>query len=154
MQYWLMKSEPTEFSIDTLAKRKKTFWDGIRNYQVRNMIRDEMHIGDRALFYHSSTASLGVAGIMEIIGNAKPDPTQFDSKSKYYDKSSNQDSPRWFGVEVSFVEKFSRLVTLSELRKVASFSNAPLIKKGNRLSVMKLTKTEFNTVVLLSKKSL
>ena len=117
MRYWLMKSEPDEFSIDDLAaaRNKTTPWFGVRNYQARNFMRDQMRLGDRAFFYHSSCPEPGIAGIVEVSAQAYPDATQFDRKSPYFDPKSVRDAPRWVNVDVKFVEK-SRLVSLAELR--------------------------------------
>lgn len=151
MKYWLMKSEPKEFSIDMLKQKKRTFWDGIRNYQVRNMLRDDFKKGDKALFYHSNAGvETGVVGVMEIAGEAYPDHTQFDQESKYYDPKSTQENPRWLGVDVQFVEKLPCLVTLAGLKEEKSLSGLPLVKKGNRLSIMPLTKAQFEKIVKMS----
>jgi predicted RNA-binding protein with PUA-like domain len=153
MKYWLMKSEPEEFSIDDLRQKRRAFWDGIRNYQVRNMLRDDFKKGDVALLYHSSAgAETGVVGVMEVVSDAYFDPTQFDSKSKYYDEKSTKQNPRWFGVEVQFIEKLPRLVSLTELRREKSLVESPLVKKGNRLSVIEITKGPFERIVMMSKK--
>ena len=148
MNYWLMKSEPSEFSIDDLQEVRRERWDGIRNYQVRNMLRDEMRQGDVALFYHSNAGKeTGVVGIMEIAGDAYPDPTQFDSKSVYYDSSSSTQNPRWLCVDVTFKKKLIRPVFLINLKQIKEMSASPLIKKGNRLSVVELSKKQFDAIV-------
>lgn len=153
MNYWLMKSEPSEFSIDDLTRRKRAFWDGIRNYQVRNMLRDDFKKGDVALFYHSNAGSeIGVIGVMEVVSEAYPDPTQFDPKSKYYDAKSTKENLRWLGVDVQFIEKLPRLVTLAELKAERSLAQLPLVRKGNRLSVMQITKKQFEKIIRMSKK--
>lgn len=141
--YWIMKSEPEEFSIDDLKKKDVSIWDGIRNYQVRNMIRDVMKVGDRAFFYHSNSKEIGIVGEMEVVKSAYPDPTQFSAKSKYFDKGSKEDNPRWLSVDVQFVEKFPRLLTLAEIKLNPVFENLPLVKKGNRLSIMPITKDHY-----------
>jgi len=144
MKYWLMKSEPKEYSIDDLMRDRIQFWGDIRNYQVRNMLRDEFGKGDLALFYHSSAGKeTGVVGLMEVVGEAYPDPAQFASKNKYYDPKSQKDNPRWLGVEVRFKQKFQRLVSLSELRTEEKLSSMRLLQKGNRLSILAVTPTEF-----------
>ena len=145
-KYWLMKSEPEEFGIPHLERLGESFWDGVRNYQVRNMFRDEMRVGDRALFYHSSTKDIGVVGEMEIVKVAQVDPTQFDSRSKYYDPKATKDNPRWIGPVVRFISKFPRLVTLDEIRVNPIFSTLPLVKKGNRLSVVRLSKKQYQAL--------
>lgn len=150
-KYWLMKSEPSEYSIDNLKADKTEFWYGIRNYQVRNMLRDDMKVGDLALFYHSNAdKETGVVGVMKITKKALPDATQFDSKSKYFDIKSKLEMPRWLGVEVKFVKKLSRLVALSELKANNFFADLPLIKKGNRLSIMPISAKHFNKIIQLA----
>lgn len=152
MQYWLMKSEPSEFSIDDLKRKKRSLWDGIRNYQVRNMLRDEMEVGDQAFFYHSNAGGeTGIVGVMKIAKKAYPDPTQFDQESKYYDLKSDPNQPRWLGVDVQFVEKLPCLISLTELKKEEKLSTLPLVKRGNRLSVMKLTEHEFAFILNMAK---
>lgn len=153
MKYWLMKSEPDCYSIDSLKKDKRTPWDGVRNYQVRNMFRDEMEVGDWALFYHSNAGKeTGVAGEMKIVSKAKVDLTQFDKKDEHYDPKSNKDNPRWFCPDVGFVSKLPRVVTLEEIKQLKEFSDSKLIQKGNRLSVVPLTKKQYEKVLAVSKK--
>lgn len=147
-----MKSEPSEFSIDDLAKRKEEFWDGVRNYQVRNMFRDEFTIGDKALFYHSSTKEIGVVGEMEVSKETMVDKTQFDENNKHYDSKSTKNNPRWLGSTVKFVSKFNRTVTLEELKANSIFSDLALVKKGNRLSVMPISKKHYDAIVKLGNK--
>jgi predicted RNA-binding protein with PUA-like domain len=139
MSHWLMKSEPSVFGIDDLAARpKKTEpWDGVRNYQARNMMRDDMRKGDLAFFYHSNCEPPGIVGVMEVVREGYPDPTQFDPASKYHDPKSNPDDPRWYLVDVRLKRKFRRMVTLAELREhAAELGDFALLRKGNRLSVM------------------
>lgn len=151
MKYWLMKSEPEEFSIDDLKRIKREVWFGIRNYQVRNMLRDEMSKGDVALFYHSNAGLMtGVVGIMEIVKEAYPDPTQFDENNKYFDFKSNPDNPRWLCVDVKFINKLPHLLTLQEIKLNRAFSNMPLVRKGNRLSVMPIKKKHFDKIIRLA----
>lgn len=138
-----MKSEPDAFSIDNLKQAKTQFWDGVRNYQVRNMFRDEMKVGDRAFFYHSSCKEIGIVGEMEVIKAAEVDPTQFDPKSDYFDPSSKNDAPRWLGPTVKFVEKFKRILTLEEIKKQPRLQKLMIVEKGNRLSVTKISKAEY-----------
>ncbi len=148
-----MKSEPDEFSIADLSQKGTAFWDGVRNYQVRNLFRDTMSIGDKALFYHSNAGpKTGVVGVMEIVSNAYPDHTQFVSKSKYYDKKSSPEHPRWLGVEVRFVKKLP-LVTLARLKSLEALIDSLLIKRGTRLSVLPLTKRQFHAIISLSEAS-
>lgn len=150
-----MKTEPSEFSLADLTRKKRTFWDGIRNYQVRNMLRDEMKVGDRALMYHSNAKQeTGAVGIMDVVQAATPDPTQFEPESKYFDATANKKEPRWLGITVALVAALPRLVTLTTLRADKIFANSPLVKKGNRLSVIKLTELEFKRVVFLSQQEL
>ena len=136
MRYWLMKSEPDEFSIDDLARapRRGSAWFGVRNYQARNFMRDQMQIGDQVLFYHSSCAEPGIAGVAEVCAKAYPDKTQFDPKSKYYDAKATRDKPRWVCVDVRFIKK-TRPVGLSELRRHKELAGMRLLARGNRLSI-------------------
>jgi len=148
MKYWLMKCEPHEYSIDDLEKDGVEKWTGIRNYQVRNMFRDEFKVGDLALFYHSNAGKeIGVVGIMEVCKEAYPDPLQFDKKSAHPDPKSDLANPRWLTVDVKFIGKFPRTLTLSEIKSDSKLANLHLVQKGNRLSVMPLLKTEFNYLV-------
>jgi len=150
MNYWLMKSEPQVFSIDDLKLRRVEPWEGIRNYQVRNMLRDEMHKGDLALFYHSSCPEPGIAGIMEIATAARPDPTAFDPGSNYFDARSDPDQPRWFLVDVKFRRKLKRIITLAELRSHRELRAMKLLQKGNRLSVTPLSREEWDFILGLA----
>lgn len=140
MKYWLMKSEPESFSIEDLARapRKTTCWDGVRNYQARNMLRDEMKRGDRAFFYHSSCESPGIVGIVEIVREGYPDHTAFDPVDHHFDPKSDPAAPRWFMVDVKLVEKFPRALSLRELKQHAGdeLAGFQLLARGNRLSVM------------------
>jgi predicted RNA-binding protein with PUA-like domain len=150
-KYWIMKSEPNEFSIDDLERVGQYFWDGVRNYQVRNMFRDVMKVGDLALFYHSSCEDVGVVGEMEISEAPQTDPSQFNKKSKYYDAKSTKEDPRWLGPTVLFKKKFKRLVSLSEIKLNPIFATLPLVKKGNRLSCFPITKEHFDALSKLAK---
>lgn len=138
MQYWLMKSEPDTFGIDDLAARPKAteHWDGVRNYQARNMMRDQMKVGDQVLFYHSACKTPGVAGLAEVVREGYPDFTARDPESKYYDPKASEDNPRWYMVDVRFVRKLKRLIPLSELKANPQLEDMPLLKRGNRLSIM------------------
>jgi predicted RNA-binding protein with PUA-like domain len=135
MNYWLMKSEPDVYSISNLEQDQQDIWDGIRNYQARNFLR-QMQVGDLAFFYHSNTKIPGISGVMKIIESNVVDPTQFDPNSKYYDPKSTLESPRWQTVTVQFVEKFSELISLNKLKQEFSDDDFLVVKKGNRLSVM------------------
>lgn len=148
--YWLMKSEPDVFSIDHLRKKKTATWDGVRNYQVRNLMRDRMRVGDRALFYHSSCTDVGVAGEMEVVSEAFPDPLQFDVKSEYYDQKSTKANPRWVAVKVQYVQTFMRLVPLSELRAEAALTGMRILERGNRLSITPVTEAEYTHILTLA----
>lgn len=148
-RYWLMKSEPSEFGIRDLKQKKKARWDGIRNYQVRNMLRDDMHVGDMALFYHSNADQIGVVGEMRIIQAAYTDPTQFDPKNAHFDPQSQAKNPRWLAVNVQFVAEFPRVVTLGEIKLDPTFKNLSLVQKGNRLSVMPLSPTHYERLAAL-----
>ena len=147
MNFWLMKSEPDEFSIDDLAKAPKqtTPWFGVRNYQARNFMRDDMRVGDRAFFYHSSCPEPGIAGIVEVSKLAYPDATQFDPKSEYYDSKSTRDAPRWFNVDVKLVRK-TRLVTVPMLRETPGLAEMVTLRRGNRLSITPVTAAEWKIV--------
>lgn len=149
MRYWLMKSEPSEFSIHDLERKGTALWDGIRNYQVRNLIRDDMRVGYRALFYHSSCADVGVVGEMEIAGLPEPDRTQFDPQSKYYDPKSPIDSPRWLAIPVRHVATWGRVVRLSELRAEPELEHLTILRPGNRLSITEVTKGEYEKICAL-----
>ncbi len=146
MRYWLMKSEPEVFSIDDLAKKKTSLWDGVRNYQARNFMTQEMKPGDPVLFYHSNAEPPGVAGLATVAGPALPDPQQFDKKSEYFDPKATKENPRWHCVTVGFVEKFPRVVALEELKAAPALKDMMVIKKGQRLSIQPVTKKEFETV--------
>ncbi len=151
MPYWLMKSEPSAFSVDDLARRpgRTEPWDGVRNYQARNMIRDQMRVGDLAFFYHSSCEEPGIVGVMEIASPAYPDPTAFDPGHQHYDPESKADAPRWHLVEVRLQRKLKRLISLTELKRHAALSALPLLQRGNRLSVMPVAKTHWDFILAL-----
>jgi len=151
MRYWLMKSEPDEFSIDDLAAapRKSTAWFGVRNYQARNFMRDEMKLGDLAFFYHSSCPQPGIAGIVRISKSAYPDASQFDQKSPYFDPGATRAAPRWLNVEVTLVEK-TRLIALSELRDTPALQTMRILQRGNRLSITPVTAQEWKIVKRLA----
>jgi predicted RNA-binding protein with PUA-like domain len=148
-KYWLMKSEPDVFSIEALEKKKSEGWDGVRNYQARNFMR-EMREGDLVLFYHSNAKPSGVAGVATIVGEARPDPTQFDPKSDYYDAGSTREEPRWDLVEVGFVEKFEDVIPLETLKADAKLEGMLVTRKGSRLSVTPVEKAHFERVLKLA----
>ncbi|MGH8504331.1 MAG: EVE domain-containing protein [Stenotrophobium sp.] len=152
MAYWLMKSEPESFSIDALAQRPNQTepWDGVRNYQVRNMMRDQMKPGDLAMFYHSSCDEPGIYGLMTIVSNAYPDPTQFDKKHHHYDPGSKPEEPRWLLVDVKYQRKLKRPVLLSELRAhEAKLKGLLVLAKGSRLSVQPVQKAHWDFILAL-----
>jgi predicted RNA-binding protein with PUA-like domain len=150
MQFWLMKSEPSECSIDTLAEApaQSVPWVGVRNHQARNYMRDQMHIGDGVLFYHSSCPEPGVAGLAEVASGAYPDATQFDPNSVYFDAKVPRDSPRWMNVDVRLVRK-TRLLSLREMRVSPTLATMLVLKRGNRLSITPVTAQEWRAVVKL-----
>ncbi len=147
MAYWLMKSEPDAYGIDDLKRDKREPWDGIRNYQARNMMRDDMKIGDKVFFYHSSCEVPGVVGVMKVASKAYPDPTQFDPDSRYYDPKSNPDDPRWCLVDVQFVKKLKRMISLSDIKAHPGLDDMILVRKGNRLSIMPVTEEHWNLIL-------
>jgi len=152
MNYWLMKSEPDAFSIDDLFNMPKQteHWDGVRNYQARNMMRDDMKKGDLVFFYHSSCEVPGIAGTMEVVKEAYPDFTAFDPDSKYYDPKSTKDNPRWFMVDIRFKKKFKSIIPLSELKETPVLKDMQLLRKGNRLSIMPVSKKDWDTILKLA----
>lgn len=148
--YWLLKTEPTTYSIDDLARQKRTDWEGVRNYQARNFMRDGMKKGDLALFYHSNSHPSGVAGICRISKESHPDVTALDPKSPYYDPKAAQEDPIWMLVEVEFVKKFSRIISIEEMRQTKGLESMILLKKGSRLSVMPMTLEHFEIICALA----
>ena len=146
MKHWLMKSEPEVFSIDDLKKDKTTLWEGVRNYQARNFMMNDMQLGDLVLFYHSNAKPPGIAGVASISKLAIPDPTQFVKSSEYYEPKSSKEKPIWYCVEVKFKEKFSRLMSLDELKEHSALKDMLVLKKGQRLSIQPVTKKEFEWI--------
>jgi predicted RNA-binding protein with PUA-like domain len=144
-----MKSEPDAFSIDDLKRRKREPWDGVRNYQARNFMRDGMRVGDPVFFYHSNCAEPGIAGIARVASDAYPDPSQFDPKSRYFDPSSSRAEPRWALVDVAFVRKLKRTITLKELQARPELAGMALLRKGNRLSVMPVEAAHWQAILAL-----
>lgn len=147
MNYWAMKSEPDVYGIEDLERKSPAIWEGCRNYQVRNWMRDVMQVGDLAIFSHSNAKPSGPAGVMRIVKNAYTDPTQFDPNSPYFDPKSSQNNPRWVAPDVAFVVKFPRVLSLSELKEVPELAGMMLLKKGMMFSVSPASKEEFETVV-------
>jgi predicted RNA-binding protein with PUA-like domain len=148
-RYWLMKSEPETFSIHDLVRAPKqtTSWDGVRNYQARNLLRDEIQIGDGVLFYHSNADPPGVAGTAEVVRAGYPDATQFDAKSDHYDPGSTPDNPRWFVVDIKFAGRFDQAVPLPALRATAALRDMVLLRKGSRLSVQPVSAAQWKTIL-------
>ena len=155
-RYWLVKSEPDSFSFDDLlaSPDRTTSWDGVRNFQARNSMRDDMKLGDLVFFYHSSTEIPGVVGIAKVVREAYPDSTAFDKKNDHYDADSDPDKPRWYQVDVQLVRKFDRVISLDELRSHASgkLKDMVVLKRGNRLSITPVTKAEWTFVESLASK--
>ena len=152
MRYWLVKSEPDVFSFADLqaAPKKTTHWDGVRNYQARNTLRDEMKQGDRCFYYHSNAEPSGIAGICEVVREGYPDHTAFDKKDPHHDPKSKADAPTWYMVDVKAVKPFPRLISLGELREVAALKGMVLLQKGSRLSVQPVTKKEWETICAMA----
>jgi predicted RNA-binding protein with PUA-like domain len=148
MKYWLMKSEPSCFSIDDLknAPKQTSPWDGVRNYQARNFMRDEMRIGDQVFFYHSNCNPPGIVGVGEVVTESYPDDTAFDPNSDHPDLTSSPDNPRWFMVDIRFKSKFSHMISLEQLKQYDELSQMPLLRKGNRLSVLPVRADEWNFI--------
>ena len=153
MNYWLMKSEPDVFGIEHLAAclKRTASWTGVRNYQVRNLLRDEFQKKDLAFFYHSSCPQPGVYGVMEIMGAAHPDATQFDPKDEYYDAKSTRAEPRWYAVDVTLKESFRHPVLLQELRGSPALKTLQILRRGNRLSVTPVTAAEWSAILKLAR---
>ncbi len=153
MNHWLMKSEPDVFGIDHLAARpgQTEPWDGVRNYQARNMLRDQMQVGDMVFFYHSNCAEPGVVGIMEVTRAGYPDHTAFDPEAQYYDPKSDPENPRWYMVDVRYVRHLKRNIPLAELKQYADgpLQGLPLVRKGNRLSIMPVTPEQWEFILAL-----
>ena len=149
MNHWLMKSEPDAFSIDDLKRKKREAWDGVRNYQARNFMRDGMRPGDKVFFYHSNCAVPGIVGTAEVATDAYPDPSQFDPKGKYFDPGSSRDNPRWMLVDVKFVKKLKRTISLDELKGDPALDGMALLRKGNRLSAMPVEAAHWRHILTL-----
>jgi len=151
MNYWLFKTEPSECSIDDFARAPTTpiVWEGVRNYQARNFLRDGVLVGDQVLIYHSSCKDIGVAGIAEVVRAAYADPSQFDPRSPYYDAKSSPQQPRWVAVDLRFVHKLPRLITLDKIKSSAKMAELAVVQKGNRLSVMPVTIQQWRDLLAL-----
>lgn len=151
MAYWLMKSEPDVFSIEDLKARPKSteHWDGVRNYQARNMMRDQMETGDKIFFYHSSCPQPGIVGIAEVVREAYSDDSAQNPESRYYDPKASPEDPRWVMVDVKFVRKLTRLITLSEIKSEPALQKMALVKKGSRLSIMAVSKEEWRQILAM-----
>lgn len=149
MNYWLFKSEPDTFGIDHLAARPEqtAFWEGVRNYQARNFLRDDVQPGDQVLFYHSSCKEVGIVGVAEVVRGAYVDHTQFDPESKYYDPKASPDNPRWVMVDVKLVQKFRRVLPLAVIKSMPEITELALVKKGHRLSIMPVPETEYQALL-------
>lgn len=149
MNYWLMKSEPSTFGIDDLKSRPGGVepWDGVRNYQARNFMRDDMKKGDPVFFYHSNCAEPGIVGIATVASKSYPDPTAFDPEDSHYDPKSNPDNPRWYLVDVKYRRKFKRTITLQELKSHKALADMKLLARGNRLSIMPVTKKQWDYIL-------
>ncbi len=151
MNYWLFKTEPSECSIDDFARAPTTpiVWEGVRNYQARNFLRDGVQVGDHVLIYHSSCTDIGVAGIAEVVRSAYADPSQFDCRSLYYDPKAKAEQPRWVAVDLRFVQKLPRLITLDKIKSSAKMAELPVVQKGSRLSVMPVTIQQWRDLLAL-----
>ncbi len=151
MNYWLMKSEPDTFGINDLINRplQTEHWDGVRNYQARNMMRDDMKLGDQVFFYHSNCAEPGIVGIMEIVKEGYPDFTAFDPDDKHFDPKSDPAKPRWIMVDVKYIKTLSRTISLKELKAQTHLADLALLRRGNRLSIMPISKTEWEFILAL-----
>ncbi|MCA8990369.1 MAG: EVE domain-containing protein [Planctomycetaceae bacterium] len=150
--YWLFKSEPSAFSIDDLAaeKTKTTFWDGVRNYQARNMLRDEVKLGDRVFLYHSNADPMAIVGLCEVVREGYPDHTAFDPANKHYDEKSNPENPTWFMVDIKLVAKFDEPVTRDQLKDEPQLADMMLLRRGSRLSIQPVTLNEYQTVLKMA----
>lgn len=151
MKHWLFKTEPTSYSIDDLLEEKKTLWTGIRNYQVRNMLRDDIAKGDKVLIYHSSSDNIGIFGLAEVTAKAVADPTAFDRKDSHFDPKSKKDNPTWFACEIKFIKKFKDGLSLKDLKQRHELMEMKLLQKGSRLSITPVTKSEYDYIVKVTK---
>jgi predicted RNA-binding protein with PUA-like domain len=154
MKYWLFKTEPSTFGVDDLerARKRTSIWDGVRNYQVRNMLRDEIKKGDRVLFYHSNAKPPGIAGTAIVVKSGYPDFTAFDPRNKHYDPKSRTDEPTWYMVDIKFESAFADLVSLEEMKPIPALAAMEVLRRGSRLSVQPVRKNEFETVLKLAER--
>ncbi len=150
-RYWLLKSEPSSYSWDNLVRDKTTYWDGVRNYQARNYLRDELRVGDGVLFYHSNIEPIAIVGVAEVVKKGYPDHTAWDAKNIHYDPKSSPDNPIWYMVDIKPIEKFARPVTLDEIKRTPELANMMLITRG-RLSVQPVTQKEWDTICKMGRK--
>jgi len=148
MGFWLFKTEPDAFSIDDLAARPQQTepWDGVRNYQARNFLRDKVQLGDKVFIYHSSCKQVGIAGVAEVVKAGYPDTEQFNPESKYYDPKASTDAPRWYRVDVKFVEKFNAVLPLKIIKSLPEVTEVGIVKKGHRLSIMPVEENEWHAL--------
>lgn len=149
MGYWLFKTEPDAFSIDDLASmpEQTEHWDGIRNYQARNFLRDKINVGDEVFIYHSSCKDVGIVGVAEVVKEGYADHTQFDPEAKYYDPKSDPENPRWFMVDIKLKQKFDKLLSLKDIKQMEEITELGLVKKGRRLSIMPVEEAEWNHLI-------
>lgn len=147
MQYWLLKTEPSSYSIDDLKRDGRTFWNGVRNYQARNLMRDDIKVGDLVLFYHSNADPSGIVGVAKVVKEGYPDFTAWDSQSKYFDPNSSPEKPIWFMIDIAFVEKFQQILSLEFLKKHTKLDGLMLLKKGSRLSVQPVSSKHFKYIL-------
>jgi predicted RNA-binding protein with PUA-like domain len=152
MKYWLMKSEPTSYSIDDLKRDRRTHWDGVRNYQARNMLRDDIAVGDLVFIYHSSCEEPGITGVAEVVRAGYPDHTAFDPKDAHFDPGSDPEAPRWYMIDLKFRRRLKHTITLPELKSDTRLDGFQLLKRGNRLSVMPVSKHHWEIVLGLENK--
>ena len=153
MQYWLMKSEPHVYSINDLKRDGETHWDGVRNYQARNFMRDQMRVGDKVLYYHSNAKTIGVVGVARVCRESYPDFTAWDPEDKHYDPKSPESDPRWFMVDIAFVEAFSNVVSLKTLKETQELEGMYVTRRGMRLSVQPVEEEHFHRVVEMGRSS-
>jgi len=150
LKYWLFKSSPSSYSLDDLRRDKNTCWEGVRNYQARNLLRDDIKKGDQVLFYHSNADPTGVAGVAKIVKEAYPDSTAWETKSKYFDERSSPEKPSWFMVDVAFVKKFKNVISLDQLKADTRLNGLMVTRRGSRLSIQPVEKKHFNIILKMA----